>query len=103
MIGTYLTLIMGELVPKRIGMGYAERVAMRGAQPMTFLALVASPFVWLLSKSTAVTVRLIGTDATEENKVTEEEMEGVPHHLIDIQEPWEEFNVVVIQKHSQEC
>ena len=36
-------------------------------------------------------------------KVTEEEMEGVPHHLIDILEPWEEFNVVVFQKHCLEC
>ena len=71
-IVTYLTLIMGELVPKRIGMGYAERVSMLVAKPMNFLSLVASPFVWLLSKSTALTVRLIGTDATEENKVTEE-------------------------------
>ena len=46
------------------------------AKPMNFLSLVASPFVWLLSKSTALTVRLIGTDATEENKVTEEEIKG---------------------------
>ena len=76
-IVTYLTLIMGELVPKRIGMGYAERVSMLVAKPMNFLSLVASPFVWLLSKSTALTVRLIGTDATEENKVTEEEIKAI--------------------------
>ena len=36
-------------------------------------------------------------------KIRPEEMEGVPHHLIDILEPWEEFNVVVFQKHCLEC
>ena len=76
-IVTYLTLIIGELVPKRIGMGYAERVSMLVAKPMNLLSLVASPFVWLLSKSTALTVKLIGTDATEDNKVTEEEIKAI--------------------------
>ena len=83
-IVTYLTLIMGELVPKRIGMGYAERVSMLVAKPMNFLSLVASPFVWLLSKSTALTVRLIGTDATEENKVTEEEIKAIVKEGFDV-------------------
>ena len=86
MIVTYLTLIMGELVPKRIGMGYAERVSMLVAKPMNFLSLVASPFVWLLSKSTALTVRLIGTDATEENKVTEEEIKAIVKEGFDVGE-----------------
>ena len=85
-IVTYLTLIMGELVPKRIGMGYAERVSMLVAKPMNFLSLVASPFVWLLSKSTALTVRLIGTDATEENKVTEEEIKAIVKEGFDVGE-----------------
>ena len=85
-IVTYLTLIIGELVPKRIGMGYAERVSMLVAKPMNFLSLVASPFVWLLSKSTALTVRLIGTDATEENKVTEEEIKAIVKEGFDVGE-----------------
>lgn len=42
-IVTYLTLIMGELVPKRIGMGYAERVSMLVAKPMYLLSKLASP------------------------------------------------------------
>ena len=74
---TYLTLIMGELVPKRIGMGYAEKVSMLVAKPMYLLSLVASPFVWLLSKSTALAVKLMGTDASEESKVTEEEIKAI--------------------------
>ena len=46
-IVTYLTLIFGELVPKRIGMGCAEKVSMLVAKPMNFLSLISSPFVWI--------------------------------------------------------
>ena len=76
-IVTYLTLIMGELVPKRIGMGYAERVSMLVAKPMYLLSKLASPFVWLLSKSTALTIKITGIKANEENKVTEEEIKAI--------------------------
>ena len=69
-IVTYLTLIFGELVPKRIGMGCAEKVSMLVAKPMNFLSLISSPFVWLLSKSTAL-------DTKEENRVTEEEIKAI--------------------------
>lgn len=76
-IVTYLTLIMGELVPKRIGMGYAERVSMLVAKPMNVISLIASPFVWLLSKSTALTIKITGIDTTEDNRVTEEEIKAI--------------------------
>ena len=48
---TYLSIVFGELVPKRIGMNAAERVAKIVALPMHYLSVVVSPFVWLLSKS----------------------------------------------------
>ena len=57
---TYLTLIFGELVPKRIGMNSAEKIAKLAARPMRLLSLLASPFVWLLSRSTAGVTRLLG-------------------------------------------
>ena len=76
-IVTYLTLIMGELVPKRIGMGYAERVSMLVAKPMYFLSKMALPFVWLLSKSTSLVIKITGIKANEENKVTEEEIKAI--------------------------
>lgn len=76
-IVTYLTLIMGELVPKRIGMGYAERVSMLVAKPMNVLSFIASPFVWLLTKSTSFTIRITGISAVEESKVTEEEIKAI--------------------------
>lgn len=74
-IVTYL--IFGELVPKRIGMGCAEKVSMLVAKPMNFLSLISSPFVWLLSKSTALAVKMTGVDTKEENRVTEEEIKAI--------------------------
>ncbi|MEX2089209.1 MAG: CNNM domain-containing protein, partial [Bacteroidota bacterium] len=49
---TYLSLILGELVPKRIALNNPERIATFIARPMRFLSRVASPVVWLLSAST---------------------------------------------------
>ena len=66
-----------ELVPKRIGMGCAEKVSMLVAKPMNFLSLISSPFVWLLSKSTALAVKMTGVDTKEENRVTEEEIKAI--------------------------
>ncbi|MDR2918356.1 MAG: hemolysin family protein [Tannerella sp.] len=74
---TYLTLVLGELVPKRIGMGFAEKVAIVVAKPMNVISSVASPFVWLLTKSTALMIRLMGLDKVEESKVTEEEIKAI--------------------------
>lgn len=73
---TYLTILFGELVPKRIGMGMAERMASAVARPMRVLSVVVSPFVWLLSKSTEAVVSLIGVKDNE-SKVTEEEIKSI--------------------------
>lgn len=62
---TYLTIVFGELVPKRIGMKSAERVAILVARPMQVLAKVTSPFVWLLSRSIELITRLLGIRDTE--------------------------------------
>lgn len=75
-IVTYLTIIFGELVPKRIGMSMAEKTAKIVARPMGVLAKIALPFVWLLAKSTEVIFNLLGIKETE-NKVTEEEIKSI--------------------------
>ena len=75
---TYLTLVLGELVPKRIGMSFAEQVAMLFSKPMNILSKIAAPFVWILSKSTKVVIYMIGLgNAGNTNKVTEEEIKAV--------------------------
>lgn len=73
---TYLTLIFGELVPKRIGMAKAENVSKAVSRPMKALSIIAAPLVWLLSKSTALVVKAIGLKDSE-NKVTEEEIKAI--------------------------
>lgn len=75
-IVTYLTLIFGELVPKRIGLSVAEKAAKVVARPMYVLSVIASPFVWLLSKSTSVMFNLLGIKSSE-SKVTEEEIKSI--------------------------
>lgn len=73
---TYLTLVFGELLPKRIGMGMAERMARFVAQPMSILSVIAAPLVWILSASTAFLYRILGLK-TEDAKVTEEEIKSI--------------------------
>lgn len=75
-IVTFLTLLFGELLPKRIGMATAESIAKAMATPMNYLSTMAAPFVWLLSKSTAVIFSLIGL-RDEGSKVTEEEIKSI--------------------------
>lgn len=74
---TYLTLIFGELVPKRIGLGRAEAVAKSVAGPMRFLSWLTAPFVWLLAKSTALVVKLMGLDNNTDNRITEDEIKAI--------------------------
>lgn len=75
-IVTYLTIVFGELVPKRIGMSVAERVSKVIARPMYILSVIASPFVWILSKSTETMVNLLGVKDAE-TKVTEEDIKSI--------------------------
>ena len=74
---TFVTLIIGELVPKRLGMGFAEEIAKVMASPMLILSVFASPFVWLLSNSTRLVIRLFGIKSMDESKVTEEEIKAI--------------------------
>ncbi|MDR0412468.1 MAG: hemolysin family protein [Dysgonamonadaceae bacterium] len=73
---TYLSITFGELVPKRIGLSSAEKIAKVIAGPMNLLSAVASPFVWILSKSTSFIFNLLGIKE-EESKVTEEEIKSM--------------------------
>jgi putative hemolysin len=71
---TYLSLVVGELVPKRLAMSNAERIACTVAPPMRFLANIGTPIVYLLSASTDALLGLLGIQPTEESQVTEEEI-----------------------------
>lgn len=77
-IVTYLTLVFGELLPKRIGMSSAEKTAKLVARPMYILSCLVSPFVWLLSKSTTFVFNLFGFQS-DSGKVTEDEIKSMIH------------------------
>lgn len=71
---TYITLILGELVPKRIGMARPEKVAKTMTSFMKFMRTVGSPFVWILAKSTKGLMYLLGMGNLADVKVTEREV-----------------------------
>lgn len=75
-IVTYLSIVAGELVPKRIGLALADRAAKLLATPMHLLSVAAKPFVWILSQSTVLIVKLMGI-RDNENRVTEEEIKSM--------------------------
>ncbi|HEX3140311.1 MAG TPA: hemolysin family protein, partial [Rhizobacter sp.] len=88
---TFLTIIFGELVPKRLGQMYPEIVARTVAYPMEWLSLIARPFVKLLSWCTEATLRLMGIRGGPSRAVTEEEIaasleEGLDAGVIEAQE-----------------
>ena len=88
---TFLSIVLGELVPKRIGMNAAEKVAKRMVGPMNFISKVTKPIVWLLSKSTYSILRVIGVK-DQESKITEEEIKSM------IQEGTEDGEVLPVEQ-----
>ncbi|EFA73355.1 conserved hypothetical protein [Raphidiopsis brookii D9] len=71
---TYLSLIVGELVPKRLALNNPEKIAAFIAIPMRALASLASPIVYMLSISTETVLQILGIRPSEEPQVTEEEI-----------------------------
>lgn len=88
---TYLSIVVGELVPKRIGQTYPETLARVAARPIHLLAVSTKPFVMLLAGSTQLLLRLFGVREQPAAAVTEEEIhamlaEGTSAGLIETQE-----------------
>lgn len=75
---SYITLVLGELLPKRIALQNAERVAMISVKPIVFLSKLARPFVWFLSLSTNILLKLFGVNTSGiEEKVSREEIKSL--------------------------
>ncbi|MEY3511175.1 MAG: Magnesium and cobalt efflux protein CorC, partial [Pseudomonadota bacterium] len=74
---TYFSIVVGELVPKRIGQSYPETFARLVARPIHLLAVATKPFVWLLSASTRGLLRAMGVKETKGTPVTEEEIHAM--------------------------
>lgn len=74
---TYLSIVLGELFPKRLGMTFPEAIAIYMAKPMKFLSVLTSPFVWLLTTSNDLILKFLGIKSSIESKVSEEEIKSI--------------------------
>ena len=76
-VTTYLSLVVGELVPKQLALRAAEPIALLMARPMLLLAKVAKPFVWLLDASSGAIMRLIGITQDGEHGLSAQELQMI--------------------------
>ena len=74
---TFLSLVLGELVPKRIGLANPETIAKAMARPMRIIAAITAPFVWLLTFTSDLLIRLLRVKPSSDSKVTEEEIKAI--------------------------
>lgn len=74
---TFLSLILGELVPKRIGLANPEKIATTVATPMTIISKIVSPFVWLLTSTTDIIIKIFRIKPSSDSKITEEEIKAI--------------------------
>lgn len=71
---TYISLVIGEIVPKQIALRSPEPIAAAMSRPMRWLSVITAPFVWVLQRSSALIFKLIGLDKESKNQVTAEEL-----------------------------
>ncbi len=76
-IVTFLSIIFGELIPKRLGLLHSEKIAMAVAKPMKIFARSVHPIVWLLNKITNIIFQIFHVKTMKDNHVTEEEIKAI--------------------------
>lgn len=74
---TFFSLVLGELLPKRIGLNFPETIAKTVAVPMKMISTVMAPFIWLLTVSTDFVLDVFKIKPTADGKVTEEEIKAI--------------------------
>ncbi|MFV7235014.1 hemolysin family protein [Flavobacterium sp. ZB4R12] len=74
---TFFSLVLGELLPKRIGLNHPESIAKAVALPMKIVSIVTAPFIWLLTHSTDFLLDVLQIKPTADGKVTEEEIKAI--------------------------
>jgi putative hemolysin len=74
---TYFSLVIGELVPKRMAMAHADRWAMFVAVPMQLLAMLGAPVVWLLQRSTDTLLKLMPSGGKAQSEVTDDDVRAL--------------------------
>lgn len=74
---TFFSIVFGELIPKRIGLIFPEKIAVLMAKPMTLLSTIAKPFIWLLTKTNNFVLGIFGINEKNDGLVTEEEIKAM--------------------------
>jgi putative hemolysin len=74
---TFFSLVLGELLPKRIGLNHPESIAKAVALPMKIVSIVTAPFIWMLTNSTDFLLNILQIKPTADGKVTEEEIKAI--------------------------
>jgi putative hemolysin len=74
---TFFSLVLGELLPKRIGLNHPEAIAKAVAIPMKMISIVTAPFIWLLTISTEFLLKILMIKPSADGKVTEEEIKAI--------------------------
>ena len=74
---TFFSLVLGELLPKRIGLNHPESIAKAVARPMKIISIITAPFIWLLTHSTEFLLKVLQIKPTADGKVTEEEIKAI--------------------------
>ena len=74
---TFLSIVFGELIPKKFGLLRAEKIARAVAIPMNFLSMIVHPFVWLLSGITNLIFKIFNIEKATDSAVTEEEIKSM--------------------------
>lgn len=74
---TYLSIVLGELFPKRLGMTFPESIALIVSKPMILLSKITSPFVWLLTISNDFLLWVFGIKRNSDSKISEEELKAM--------------------------
>ena len=74
---TYFSIVFGELLPKRIGLSFPEKIATIMATPMGVISKITQPFIWLLAKTNDLFLRLLGINETNDGIVSEDEIKSI--------------------------
>jgi len=74
---TFFSLVLGELLPKRIGLNHPESIAKAVAWPMKIISIITAPYIWLLTYSTEFLLKILQIKPTSDGKVTEEEIKAI--------------------------
>ncbi len=74
---TFFSLVLGELLPKRIGLNHPEAIAKAVAVPMKIVSIITAPFIWLLTTTTDFILKVLKIKPTADGKVTEEEIKAI--------------------------